>query len=74
MLQVFLLCLKKTSHKPLKIAGAKKSFSNVYIIDTTCFDECFRCDNWKTLFLQKFIVTRRSGATTMSLRSLKQMF
>ena len=35
---------KKTSHKPLKIACAKKSFPNVYIIDTTCFDECFLLD------------------------------
>ena len=32
---------KKTSHKPLKLAAAKSLFSSVYIIDTTCFDECF---------------------------------
>ena len=32
---------KKTSHKPLKLAAAKSLFSSVYIIDTTCFNECF---------------------------------
>ena len=32
---------KEASHKPLKVAGAKKSFPRVFIIDTTCFDECF---------------------------------
>ena len=32
---------KETFHKPLKVAGGKKSFSSVYIIDLTCFDECF---------------------------------
>ena len=29
------------SHKPLKVAAAKKSFPSVFIIDATCFDECF---------------------------------
>ena len=40
----FKLCYsvsKETSHKPLKVATAKKSFLSVYIIDTTCFDDCF---------------------------------
>ena len=32
---------KETSHKPLKVAAAKKYFPNVYIIDTTFFDKCF---------------------------------
>ena len=32
---------KETSHKHLKVAAAKRSFLNVYIIDTTCFNECF---------------------------------
>ena len=32
---------KEASHKPLKVAAAKKSFPIVFIIDTTCFDECF---------------------------------
>ena len=29
------------SQEPLKVAAAKRSFQNVYIIDTTSFDECF---------------------------------
>ena len=32
---------KETCDKPLKVATAKKSFPNVYIIDTTYFNECF---------------------------------
>ena len=28
-----------TSHKPLKVAAAKKSFPSVYVNDKTCFDE-----------------------------------
>ena len=40
---------KETSHKPLKVAAAKKYFPNVYIIDTTFFDKCF-------LF---YVITRR---------------
>ena len=32
---------KETFHKPLKVATATKSFPSVYIIDTTCFNECF---------------------------------
>ena len=32
---------KEASQKPLKAAAAKKSFPNVFIIDTTCFHECF---------------------------------
>ena len=35
--------LKEASYKPLKIAAAKKSFTSVFIIDTTCFVECFSC-------------------------------
>ena len=31
------------SHKPLKVAAAKKSFPGVHIIETSCFDECFLC-------------------------------
>ena len=41
VLQAFLFCLKQTSHKPLKVAAAKKSFRSMYIIDTAYFDECF---------------------------------
>ena len=32
---------KETTHKPLKVAAAKSLLSSVYIIGTTCFDECF---------------------------------
>ena len=32
---------KETTHKPLKVAAAKILFSSVYVIATTCFDECF---------------------------------
>ena len=31
-------------------------------------------DNWKTLFLRKFIDTQWFGTTAVLLRSLKQMF
>ena len=27
--------------KPLKVAAGKTLFSSVYVIGTTCFDECF---------------------------------
>ena len=37
ILQTFLLW-KEMSHKPLKVAAAKKYFSSLY---PTCFDECF---------------------------------
>ena len=32
---------KETTHKPLKVAAARTLFSSVYVITTTCFDECF---------------------------------
>ena len=32
---------KEASQKPLKVAAGKKSFPSVFMIDTTCFDECF---------------------------------
>ena len=68
--------MKKTSHKPLKAAAAKKSFPGVYIIDTTCFDECFLLHGITRghYFLYKFIVTQRFDTTTMFLRSLEQVF
>ena len=28
------------SYKPLNEAGARETFSSVYIIDKTCFDDC----------------------------------
>ena len=31
----------ETTHKPSKVAAGKNSFFSVYVIDKTCFDECF---------------------------------
>ena len=45
---------KETNHKPLKVAAAKTFFSIVYVIGTTCFDECvLLCYNWKTSLFMK---------------------
>ena len=50
---------KETIYKLLKVAAAKSLFSIVYVIGTTCFDECF----WfyvipgRHYFSWKFIVT-----------------
>ena len=41
MLRVSLLCLKKTTHKPIKVAAAKNLFSSRYVFGSTYFDECF---------------------------------
>ena len=66
---------KETPHKPLKAATAKKYFPSVYIIDTTCFDECFLFRVITGIhFLYKFIVTQRFGETAMLLCSSKQVF
>ena len=64
------------SHKPWKVAVAKKSFPSVYIMDTTCFDECFlfRVITGRHSFLYKLIITQKFGVTAMLLRSLKQVF
>ena len=35
----FLLCLKRKTHKPLKVAATNSLFSSVYVIGTACFDE-----------------------------------
>ena len=32
---------KETTHKHLKMAASKTLFYSVYVIGTTCFDECF---------------------------------
>ena len=41
ILQSFLFCLKRKTHKPSNVAVAKNFFPNVYTIGTTCFNECF---------------------------------
>ena len=48
--------LKEVSHKPLKIAAAKKSFPSVFIINTTCFDEgfSFHVINANSIFTQSY--------------------
>ena len=32
---------KEASHKPFKVAAAKKSYPSVFVIDTTFLNECF---------------------------------
>ena len=66
----------ETSHKPLKVAAAKKSFPGVYIIDTTCFDKffLFHVMTGRHYFKNKSIVTHRFSTTAMLLRSLQQVF
>ena len=49
---------KEAIYKPLKVAAAKSLFSSVYVIGTTCFDECFLffvISGWH-YFSWKFIV------------------
>ena len=67
---------KETSHKPLKVASAKNSFSTVYIIDESFFDECFlfHVITERHYFLYKFIVTQRFSTIAMLLRFLRQVF
>ena len=67
---------KETSHKPWKVVVAKKSFPSVYIMDTTCFDECFlfRVITGRHCFLYKLIFTQKFSVKAMLLRSLKQIF
>ena len=52
---------KETTHKPLKVAAANILFSSVYVIGTTCFDECFSfyVITKRHYFSWKFIVTLR---------------
>ena len=76
ILQTFLLCQKKNVSQIFKKAAAKKSFSSMYINDTTCFDECFlfHVITGGHYFLYKFIITQRFSTTAMLLRSLKEVF
>ena len=74
--KLFYSVWKQTSHKPLKVAAAKKVFHKCVIIDKTCFDECFffHVITERHYFLYKFSATQRFGAIAMLLCSLKQMF
>ena len=40
-LQVFFSFSKETTNEPSEVAAAKIFSSNVHVLDTTCFDECF---------------------------------
>ena len=53
--------IKETTHKSLKVAAAKSLFCSVYIIGTTCFDECFSfyVITKRHYFSWKFIITRK---------------
>ena len=65
---------KEASHKPLKVAAAKKYFPSVFIIDTTCFDECFLfyVITGNSIFIQ---IYHYPEAWVMMLQcSLKQVF
>ena len=74
--QVFHSVWKEISHKLSKAAAAKSFFPSVYVNGTTCFGECFlfHVITGRHYFLYKFIVTQSFCATTMLLRSLKQVF
>ena len=76
IITVSYFCWKETSHKPLKVAAAKRSFPSVFIIVKNCFDECFLVHGitGRRYFLYKFGVTQRFGAIIMLLRSLKEVF
>ena len=74
--QLFYSVWKEKSHKSLKVAAAKKSFSSVYIIDTTCFGKCFlfHVIAGRHYFSYNFIVNQRFSTIAMLLRSLRQVF
>ena len=66
---------KEMSHKP-SIVAVKNFLPSVHVIGTACFDQCFlfHVIIGRQYFLYKFNVTQRFFATTMLLRSLKQLF
>ena len=76
ILPTSLLCPKRNISRTLKSSSCKKSLPSVYIMDATCFDECFlfRVITGRHSFLHKLIVTQRFDVTAMLLRSLKQVF
>ena len=67
---------KETTHKPLKVAAAKTLFSSVYVIGTTCFDECFLfyVITGIQYFSRKINVTLRFFLSAMLLLSLRPVF
>ena len=67
---------KETTHKPLKVAAAKTLFSSVYVIGTTCFNECFLfyVITGRHYFSWKINVNLRFFLSAMLLLSLKLLF
>ena len=67
---------KEAFHKPLRVAAAKKSFPSVYIIDTTCFHECFLSNviNARHLLYKFIIITQKFREIAMLMCSLKKVF
>ena len=72
--KLFYSVWKEKSHKPWKVAAAKKSFPSMYIIDKTCFDLCFLVHviTGRHYFLPKFSTTQKFVAIVMLLHSLTQ--
>ena len=68
--KLFYSIKKETSHKPLKVVAAKKSFPSVYIIDTSCF-ECFL---FHVINENSILYTNLSLTRGLVQRSLKQMY
>ena len=70
---------KETIYKPLKVAAAKSLFSSVYVIGTTCFDECFlfyvisgrHYFSWK--FIVILILLKRHVAAFFAASVLKEV-
>ena len=67
---------KETTHKPLKVPAARTLFFSVYVIATTCFDQCFfiLCDTWKTLLFLKVYRSSETVLSDMLLLSLKPVY
>ena len=76
ILQTFLLYLTRNVLQTFKSCSCKK-FSPRCVYHWYNFLRWMffiHCENWKTLFLCKLIVTQWFGATVMLLRSSKQVF
>ena len=67
---------KKRPQKPLKVAATKTLISNVYVIGTTCFDECvlFYVITGRHYFSWKINVNMRIFLNVMLMPSLKPVF
>ena len=72
----FLLCLKRKTHKALKVAAVNSLFSNMYVIGTAYFVECFSFSvvTKRHCFSRKFVVTLRLFLSTILELSLNPVF